>query len=64
VDGECPLALVPLFNLVWDVCMDFMHIVKVLIAGHLIPLLKSKRSLMPPQVKNNAANDPIIARYG
>ena len=57
VDGECPLALVPLFNLVWEVCMDFMHIVKVLLVGHLIALLKSKRSLQPPQVKINAAEN-------
>lgn len=64
VDGPCPLALVPLFNLVWDVCMDFMHIVKVLISGHLLPLLKSKRGLSPPQVKLNAANDAAIRRYG
>ncbi len=63
VDGPCPLALVPLFDLVWDVCMDFMHIVKVLISGHLLPLLKSKRGLTPPQVKVNAANNATVRRY-
>ena len=63
VDGPCPLALVPLFDLVWDVCMDFMHIVKVLVAGHLLPLLKGKRGLTPPQVKENPANDAEIRRY-
>jgi hypothetical protein len=63
VDGRCPLAKVPLFDLVWDVCMDFMHIVKVLIAGHLFPLLKSQRALTPPQVKVNAANNAEINRY-
>jgi hypothetical protein len=62
VDGPCPLAKVPLFDLVWDVCMDFMHLVKVLIAGHLIPLLKSQRGLSPPQVKVNAANDVEVSR--
>jgi hypothetical protein len=63
VDGPCPLARVPLFDLVWDVCMDFMHMVKVILAGHLLPLFKSQRGLTPPQVKANAANDPEIRRY-
>jgi hypothetical protein len=63
VDGHCPLAKVPLFDMVWDVCMDFMHIVKVLIFGHLLPLLKGLRGLSPPQVKVNAANDAEINRY-
>lgn len=62
VDGPCPLAKVPLFNLVWDVCMDFMHIVKVLMSGHLLPLLKGKRSLKAPQVKENLAGDREVAR--
>jgi hypothetical protein len=63
VDGPCPLAKVPLFNLVWDVCMDFMHIVKVLMSGHLFPLLKGQRSLKAPQVEANEAEDPEVARY-
>jgi hypothetical protein len=62
VDGECPLARVPLFNLVWDVCMDFMHIVKVMMAGHLIPLLKSERGLTPPCVAANLDRDPEVSR--
>jgi hypothetical protein len=63
VDGPCPLAKVPLFDLVWDVCMDFMHLVKVVLSGHLLPLLKGQRCLTTPQVKNNARNDPEIRRY-
>jgi len=63
VDGECPLAKIPLFNLVWDLCMDFMHIVKVLISGHLLPLLKGQRALVLPIVKANLAEDRDIARY-
>jgi hypothetical protein len=63
VDGECPLAKVPLFDLVWDVCMDFMHIVKVLMAGHMVPLMKGLRGLKPPKVKANVALDPAVARY-
>ena len=63
VDGPCPLAKVPLLNLVWDVCMDFMHIVKVLISGHLFPLLKSQRGLSAPQVKVNEANNAEVNRY-
>jgi hypothetical protein len=62
VDGECPLAKVPLFDLVWDVCMDFMHIVKVLLGGHLIPLLRGKRALKPPKVCQNLDNDPEVSR--
>ena len=53
VDGECPLALVPLFNMVWDFCMDYMHLVKVLISGHLIPLLKCERTISKPMVSEN-----------
>lgn len=63
VDGECPLAKVPLFNLVWDVCMDYMHLVKVLISGHLLPLLKSQRTLKPPQLKANLGRDREVSRY-
>ena len=63
VDGPCPLAKVPLFNLVWDVCMDFMHIVKVLISGHLFPVLKSQRGLSAPQVKVTEANNAEVNRY-
>jgi hypothetical protein len=63
VDGPCPLAKVPLFDLVFDVCMDFMHIVKVLISGHLLPLFKSQRGLTFPQVKVNDANNEEINRY-
>lgn len=63
VDGPCPLAHVPLFDLVWDVCMDFMHMVKVVLSGHVLPLLKGQRGLTPPQVKANAGNDPEIRRY-
>jgi hypothetical protein len=62
VDGECPLAKVPLFDLVWDVCMDFMHIVKVLLGGHMVPLLKGQRALKPPKVRVNADQDPEISR--
>ncbi len=63
VDGPCPLALVPLFDLVWDVCMDFMHMVKVILSGHLLPLLKGQRALTTPQIKANPGNDPEIRRY-
>jgi hypothetical protein len=62
VDGECPLAKVPLFDLVWDVCMDFMHIVKVLLGGHMVPLLSGKRALKPPKVKANLDDDPVVSR--
>jgi hypothetical protein len=63
VDGECPLAMIHLFDLVWDVCMDFMHIVKVFLSGHLLPLLKGKRRLKPPQLRANDDNDPQLTRY-
>ena len=62
VDGECPLAKVPLFNMVWDFCMDYMHLVKVLLSGHLIPLLKCQRSLTPPIVAANPNGDRALAR--
>jgi hypothetical protein len=62
VDGLCPLAKLPLFNMVWDVCMDYMHIVKVLISGHLLPLLKSSRGLKSPQVQENEPPDPEVTR--
>jgi hypothetical protein len=62
VDGECPLAKVPFFHMVWDFCMDYMHLVKVLLEGHLIPLLKCQRALTSPIVSENVSGDPEVAR--
>ena len=41
----CPLAILPLFDLILDICPDMMHIMKGLMGGHWMPLLKGLRSI-------------------
>ena len=43
--------------------MDFMHIVKVHMSGHLLPLLKGQRDLVHPIVKANLEKDRDISRF-
>jgi hypothetical protein len=49
VNGISALSLLPLFNIVWDVMPDWMHIVKNLILAHFIKLVKGKRKLLRPE---------------
>ena len=51
VNGISALSLLPMFDIVWDVLPDWMHIIKNLILPHFIKLVKGKRDLIVPQYK-------------
>jgi hypothetical protein len=51
VNGISALSLLPMFDIVWDVLPDWMHIIKNLILPHFIKLVKGKRDLKVPQYK-------------
>jgi hypothetical protein len=42
------LSLLPMFNIIWDVMPDWMHIIKNLMLGHFIKVIKGERKLIPP----------------
>lgn len=50
------LAYLPLFNLIWDICPDLMHIITGIWKRHIIALLKGTRT--PAQVKPLKKNTP------
>jgi hypothetical protein len=45
----CPLSFCPLFNVVWDMCPDMMHIIPAIMKGHIVPLLKGMRTPAQPK---------------
>ena len=47
VNGPSALSLLPMFNIVWDVMPDWMHIIKNLMLGHFIKVIKGDRKLKP-----------------
>ena len=51
VNSICALSLYPLFDIVWDVMPDWMHIIKNLVLPHFIKVVKGKRRLKPPRYK-------------
>jgi hypothetical protein len=40
INGFCVLVLLPLFNIIMDICLDWMHVVKNIWEEHLIKLFK------------------------
>lgn len=40
----CPLALLPLWDMVWDFLPDWMHMTKGYFNGHMLPLMKGARA--------------------
>jgi hypothetical protein len=48
VNAVSALSLYPMFDIVWDVMPDWMHIIKNLILPHLIKVVKGDRMLKPP----------------
>ena len=44
-----PLFYFPLFNLIWDVCIDAMHTVPGWVKSHLFPLLRGTRAPSRPK---------------
>jgi len=43
INGWCVLGMVPMFNVIWDVCPDLMHVVKNLFDRMIIPLFSGER---------------------
>jgi hypothetical protein len=64
VQGRSPLSLLPLFNMVLDIMMCLMHIIPVLWKGHLMPLLKGKRTPGPfkPTASRNDEENAAVSR--
>jgi hypothetical protein len=44
-----PLSFLPLFDMVWDILPDIMHVVPVMWKGHIFPMFRATR--IPAQVK-------------
>ena len=51
VNAICALSLYPLFDIVWDIMPDWMHIIKNLVLPHFIKVVKGKRRLKAPRYK-------------
>jgi hypothetical protein len=47
----CPLSFLPLFNIVWDMCPDMMHVIPAIMKGHIMPLLKGLRIPVRPKTR-------------
>ena len=52
-----PLHLLPLFDLVWDVCADFMHIHLRMWSGHTFPLFRGTRTPAPVRPRQNWSDE-------
>jgi hypothetical protein len=62
VHKMCPLALLPLWDMVWDFLPDWMHMTKGYFNGHMLPLMKGQRTPKPPMMLNNPTNDKTISQ--
>jgi hypothetical protein len=43
VNGLCVLHLLPLFDIIFDICLDMMHVIKNVWQEHLFPLFKGEK---------------------
>jgi hypothetical protein len=57
VNTTSALSLLPMFNIVWDVLPDWMHIIKNLMLPHFIKVVKGKRKLKMPEYITLPADD-------
>ncbi len=57
VNCTSALSLLPMFNIVWDVLPDWMHIMKNLILPHFLKVVKGKRKLTRPIYKQVPAEN-------
>ena len=48
VNATCALSLLPMFNIVWDIMPDWMHVIKNLMLGHFLKVVKGDRTLKHP----------------
>jgi len=49
INRWCPLAILHLFDVVWDFLPDMMHIIDGTMSSHIIPMLKGKRNPAAPK---------------
>ena len=57
VNCTSALSLLPMFNIVWDVLPDWMHIMKNLVLPHFLKVVKGKRKLTQPSYKKVPAEN-------
>jgi hypothetical protein len=62
VNGTCALSLLPMFNIIWDIMPDWMHIIKNLMLPHFIKVVKGKRKLMHPHYRATPADSTRAER--
>jgi hypothetical protein len=51
VNSISALSLYPMFDIVWDVLPDWMHIIKNMVLTHFIKVVKGERKLKMPHYK-------------
>ena len=49
----CPLSFLPLFNIVWDMLPDMMHIIPALMKGHIMPMMRGLRYPSEPKMRKS-----------
>jgi hypothetical protein len=59
----CPLAYLPLWDMVWDFMADWMHICEGYFKTHMLPMLKGQRKPTPPIIMANPGKDRRIIVY-
>ena len=57
VDGFCVLSVLKLWNTIWDIPPDFMHVNKDIFQYHLLPLFKCKSAAIPSKPKKRKMDD-------
>jgi len=64
VSYVCPLAYLPMWDMVWDFLADFMHILEGYIKRHMLEVMKGGRYPAPPALVPEDANTArSIRRY-
>jgi len=59
----CPLAYLPMWDMVWDFMADFMHILEGYIKRHMLPMFKGERyPAKPDLVREHAGTERHVRR--
>ena len=58
----CPLAYLPMWDMVWDFMADFMHIFEGYFKSHMIPMFKGERYPSKPKLVAEDADTPRPVR--
>ena len=56
VKDLCPLRLLPLFDLTWDIVMDAMHTIPGWAKAHIFPLFRGTRTPATPKWRKSKSN--------